>query len=299
MDGAAKAGEDVESDQDRLDHHGYHEQPGRPARISRVAPIASGRRLPSSDRPRRERPVVTGRTSRDRREERCRDSSVGPPRPVDRDAEPRLAGAHDRLSAIDDHELARDRAHVIANRLDTDAEMQSDRRIAGSLAISARTSRSRSVSTRGTAGPPLPGTREEPDHPLCHACSNIASLPDPFDGSQHLLVARVFEQVATRAHRREDRSVVGEHRQDEHGRGPAVRRDLAGRFDPTGPGIARSIRTTSGRTARATSIASSPVVASPMSSIPGDASTSARSPSRTMGWSSATTHRIGAVMVVR
>src|SRR5262245_21499919 len=62
---------------------------------------------------------------------------------------------------------------------------------------------------------------------------------------------------------------------------------------PSVPGIRRSNSTTSGRYASAIETAASPSPASPTSSNSGSASNMPRSPSRTTGWSSTISRRIG------
>src|SRR5690606_15732455 len=64
---------------------------------------------------------------------------------------------------------------------------------------------------------------------------------------------------------------------------------------PSMTGIRRSMRMTSGFSARASSTARAPSPASPSTSKPGSPANMPRMPSRTMGWSSAMSSRIGSV----
>ena len=62
---------------------------------------------------------------------------------------------------------------------------------------------------------------------------------------------------------------------------------------PSSTGIRRSISTRSGCSSAASATASAPSTASPTTSMPGSDSSRATIPERTMGWSSATTTRMG------
>jgi hypothetical protein len=73
----------------------------------------------------------------------------------------------------------------------------------------------------------------------------------------------------------------------------SLSRRVAMAAGPSSSGICRSISTTSGRNARASSTAWVPVAASPTSCMSGWVASIARSPSRTTGWSSAISSRIG------
>ena len=128
---------------------------------------------------------------------------------------------------------------MVPDGLEADPEPVRDRRVVGALGelLEDLPLAIGQLGKRLDAELARPG--EKSDHPLGHARpEDRLAATDRLDRPPHLVMARVLEEITmgTRPHRREDRFVIGEHRQDQDTGCPPVRRDLAGRLDavPTG-----------------------------------------------------------------